>query len=78
MGDLGGFGRVLEWSARSVGARVASERSWKAISEDLGSKKVPKMSQTGCQESFRIEILEVFPSKHVYKIEVYCFTVTLS
>ena len=33
----GGLGRLLEGSARSVFARVASEGSWRAIWEDFGS-----------------------------------------
>ena len=33
----GGLGRLLEGSARSVVARVASERSWRPIWKDFGS-----------------------------------------
>ena len=58
-----GLGRLLERSARSVFARVASEGSWRAIWEDFGSKKMPQRSQKGCQEGLKIEVFRIFGAK---------------
>ena len=79
MGGIGGssLGDPLGLHFGMLADRVALGESWRMIWEDFVSKRVQKGAKRGAKR-VQNRVFDFFQSKNAYKIEVYCFTVTLS